>query len=250
MEDFRPDAQTALMGNHFAKKEYKEVIDVFRRSTVKAAGDKEADRLMIAARAYMRLKQPSEALSLFREVEKLVKPETDLAFQASYYRLLCFFQIEGRHLPDQVDAFLQLYRKSRPEDSRIHTALMMKAETLFSNKETAAAAKVYSEINASARQREKPPGPALSARLVPFRSRRRPGRDPLAQRVHHPLSGGPARALRPRQARQGLRRKRRTAEGHRRFRPPHRRRHARGSRVLRLAGVRPHAPRAKATSRT
>ena len=158
MEDFRADAQTALMGNHFAKKEYKDVINVFRSSSVKAAGDKEASRLMIAARAYMRLKQPQEALGLFREVEKLVKPQSDVAFQASYYRLLCFFQIEGRHVPDQVDAFLQLYQKFRPEDPRIHTALMMKAETLFANKQTAEAAKVYSEINASAVSEKNRPG--------------------------------------------------------------------------------------------
>jgi len=158
MEDFRPDAQTALMANHFAKKEYKEVIAVFRANTLKATGEKEAARLMIAARSHMRLKQPGEALVLFREVERLVRPETDLAFQASYYRLLCFFQIEGRHLPDQVDAFLQLYRKSRPEDPRIHTALMMKAESLFANKETAAAAQVYSEINATAVSEKNRPG--------------------------------------------------------------------------------------------
>jgi tetratricopeptide (TPR) repeat protein len=158
MEDFRADAQTALMGNHFAKKDYKEVVKVFRSSSVKATGDNEASRLMIAARAYMRLKQPAEALGLFREVEKLVKPQSDLAFQASYYRLLCFFQIEGRHVPDQVDAFLQLYRKFRPEDPRIHTALMMKAETLFANKQTLEAAKVYSEINAAAVSEKNRPG--------------------------------------------------------------------------------------------
>lgn len=158
MEDFRADAQTALMGNYFTKKQYREVIDIFRRSAVKASGDKEAARLMFAARAYMRLKQPTEALQLFREVERLLKPEMDLAFQAAYYRLLCFFQIEGRHVPDQVDAFLQLYRKSRPEDPRIHTALMMKAETLFSNKDVAGAAKVYSEINAAAVSEKNRPG--------------------------------------------------------------------------------------------
>ena len=158
MDDARPDAQTALMANFFAKKDYREVIDIFHRSAVKADGEKEANRLMIAARAYMRLKLPSEALQLFRDVEKLVRPETDMAFQAAYYRLLCFFQIEGRHLPNQVDAFLQLYRKSRPEDSRIHTALMMKAESLFSSKETAAAAKVYSEISAALISEKNRPG--------------------------------------------------------------------------------------------
>jgi tetratricopeptide (TPR) repeat protein len=158
MEDFRADAQTALMSNHFARKEYKEVIRVFHSSPAKAAGEKEASRLMLAARAHMRLKQPQEALGLFREVEKLVNPQSDIAFQASYYRLLSFFQIEGRHVPDQVDAFLQLYRKFRPEDPRIHTALMMKAETLYSNKQTAEAAKVYGEINAAAVSEKNRPG--------------------------------------------------------------------------------------------
>ena len=159
MEDFSADAQTALMGNLFAKKEYREVVDIFRRgSTAKAVGDKEADRLMIAGRAYMRLQRPSEALQLFRDVERLVRPEAETAFQASYYRLLCFFQVEGRHLPDQVDAFLQLYSKSRPRDARIHTALMMKAETLFSSKDIAGAAKVYSEIDASVISEKNRPG--------------------------------------------------------------------------------------------
>lgn len=158
MDDFRADAQTALMGNLFAKKQYREVVEVFRRSSAKADGEKEGNRLMLAARSYMRLKQPTEALQLFRDVEKLVKPESDTAFQAAYYRLLCFFQIEGRHVPDQVDAFLQLYQKSRPDDARIHTALMMKAEALFSNKETAAAATVYSEINAAIISEKNRPG--------------------------------------------------------------------------------------------
>lgn len=158
MEEFRPDAQTALMANHFSRKEYRQVIEIFRRSGVKAVGDKEANRLMIAARSHMRLNQPSEALQLFREVERLAKPESETAFQSSYYRLLCFFQIEGRHVPDQVDAFLQLYRKSRPEDPRIHTALLMKAETLFSKNDIPAAAKVYTEINASIVSEKNRPG--------------------------------------------------------------------------------------------
>lgn len=158
MDDFRPDAQTALMENCFAKKQYREVVEIFRRSSIKGAGEKEASRLMIAGRAYMRLKQYSEAMQLFRDVEKLVKPETDMAFHAAYNRLLCFFQIEGRNVPEQVDAFIQLYRKSRPTDSRIHTAMMMKAETLFSNNDIAGAAKVYSEINAASVSEKNRPG--------------------------------------------------------------------------------------------
>jgi len=149
MDEFRADAQVALMNNQFAKKQYRQVIDLYQKSAVKAEGEKEALRLMLAARSYMQLKQSSEALTLFREVEKQLKPENDLAFDAAYYRLLCFYQIEGRHVPEQVDAFLQIYKKSRSDSPRIHTALMMKAETLFSSKKVTEAAKIYSEVNAS-----------------------------------------------------------------------------------------------------
>ncbi len=158
MDEFRPDAQTALMENLFAKGQYREVVDIFRRSALKGDGEREANRLMIAGRAYMRIKQYAEALQLFRDVEKQVKPETDLAFHAAYYRLLCFFQIEGRNVPEQVDAFLQLYRKARPSDSRIHTAMMMKAESLFSSNDIAGAAKVYSQIDAGAISDKNRPG--------------------------------------------------------------------------------------------
>lgn len=158
MDEFRPDAQTALMENLFAKKQYREVIEIFRRSSLKGQGEREGSRLMTAGRSYMRLKQYGEALQLFRDVEKQVKPETDLAFHAAYYRLLCFFQIEGRNVPEQVDAFLQLYRKARPGDTRIHTALMMKAESLFSASNIAGAAKVYSEIDAGAVSDKNRPG--------------------------------------------------------------------------------------------
>jgi tetratricopeptide (TPR) repeat protein len=149
MEDFRAEAQTALMANLFARKQYDEVIRIFRSGTASASGEKEAARLMLAGRSYMKLKQPSQALSLFREIEKLLKPHDDTAFEASYHRLLCFYQIEGRHVPDQVDAFLQLYRRKRQDDPRIHTALMMKAESLYDAKETEAAAKAYNEVNAA-----------------------------------------------------------------------------------------------------
>lgn len=149
MENYRLEAQTALMANLFARKEYSKVIDAFRRSETKAEGEQEAARLMIVARSYLQLKQPSDALQHFRDVEKLVKPQNTLAFEASYYRLLCFYQIEGKHIPEQVDAFLQLYKKSRSEDPRIHTALVMKAESLMASQETAAAAKVYGQVNAA-----------------------------------------------------------------------------------------------------
>lgn len=158
MEEFLPDAQTALMENHYTKKEYSKVLDIFRKSSLKAEGEKEALRLMIAARALMKTKSPAQASELFREVERLVKPENDLAFQASYYRLNCFFQIEGKHVVDQVDAFLQIYGKFHPNDTRIHTAKLMKAETQFAENDVAGAAKTYASIDPTLLSESNRPG--------------------------------------------------------------------------------------------
>ncbi|MCW1884387.1 tetratricopeptide repeat protein [Luteolibacter flavescens] len=153
-EEYRPDAQIAMMKTRFDRKQYSEVVQIFRQSAEKAQGEQEALRLMIAARSYMQMEKNVEALELFREVEKMMLPNNSFAFEANYLRLLCFYRIEGRHVPEQVDAFLQLYRKNRPRDPKIHTALLMKAETLMSDKKPDEAAKVYNEIEASLLSKE------------------------------------------------------------------------------------------------
>ena len=157
-EKYRPDAQIALMENYYQREQYKEVLALYRQSNAKAQGEREAKRQMVAARAMMQLKMPAEASTLFRQIEQLVKPENDIAYRAAYYRLNCFFQIEGKHMIDQIDAFLQIYEKSRPRDTRIHTALLMKAETLYSEGKVAEAAKVYSKIDSTLLSESNLPG--------------------------------------------------------------------------------------------
>ncbi len=161
MEAFRSDAVVALMANCFSRKDYRGVLDAYRKSGVDVTDlaelppgvptpqrdDKKAERLMLAGRSSFHLKLPSDALRMFRQIERLIPAQDDLAYQAAYYRLLCFYEIDGEHLPDQVDAFLQIYRKGHANDSRIHTALLMKAESLFTRKAYDKAAPAYSEID-------------------------------------------------------------------------------------------------------
>lgn len=163
MEAFRSDAVVALMANAFSKKDYRGVMDAYRKSGVDvtdlaelppgvqtpARDDKQAERLMLAGRSCFQLKLPSDALRMFRQIERILPAQNDLAYQAAYYRLLCFFEIDGAHLPDQVDAFLQIYKKSHSTDARVHTALLMKAESLFGRKEYALAAPAYAEIDST-----------------------------------------------------------------------------------------------------
>lgn len=149
MEDFRPQAQVALMISRYDQKRYQDVIKLFRQSDRRAEGDLEARRLMVAARAFMMIERNADALPLFREIEKMVSTDSDFAFDATYYRLLCFYRIEGRYVLDQVDAFLDLYAKSRKLDPKVQTALLMKAETLFQENRPKNAADVYREIDSA-----------------------------------------------------------------------------------------------------
>ena len=146
---FRPQAQIALMGSEYEKGNFKEVIALFQRSDLKAEGVLEARRMMFAGMALMKLERWSEALTTFREVERAVPAENPLAFEASYNRILCFYNIDGKNVPDQVDGFLEIYRKGRPQDPKIHTALMMKAESLYIGGKPEAAAEVYGTIDAA-----------------------------------------------------------------------------------------------------
>ncbi|HEX5790241.1 MAG TPA: tetratricopeptide repeat protein [Luteolibacter sp.] len=142
-----PAARSALMANYFEQGEFQKVIDMAGQEEGKLQGEQEAARRMLVGRAQMRLGKPQEAMLIFRSVERLVAPDSDAAFDASFYRLLCFFQTEGNHVPDQVDAFLEIYQNKRPKDARIHTALMMKAEALHSAGNIGAAALAFSQVD-------------------------------------------------------------------------------------------------------
>jgi len=159
METWRPQAQIALMANRYEEKKYQEVIDLYRKSSTPAQGEAEGQRLMLAGRSYMQLGKNTEALKIFRAVEKVVvRPEGDAAFDAAYYRLLCFYRIQGEHVDEQAGAFLQIYQKGRPGHPRIHTAMLMKAETLFARRRFREAAETYNAIDATLVSESNRPG--------------------------------------------------------------------------------------------
>lgn len=149
MTDYRPEAQIALMAARYDQKRYRDVIRIFNQSHSPGEGEREARRLMLAARSFMMLDRNADALPLFRNIERLVPTSSPLAFDATYFRLLCFYRIEGRYVLDQVDAFLELYRKSNSRDPKVHTALLMKAETLYAEGQPKEAAAAYRDIDPS-----------------------------------------------------------------------------------------------------
>ncbi len=144
-EKFKPSAQAALMNSMYTAKDYRGVLDVLKRGNCPGTPATEAVKFAIAGRSAYQLKLYHEAIRLFAQAERQV-PLSAEAFEAGYFRLLCFYNIKGANIPMQVDAFLEIYQKQHPKHARIHKALLMKAETLFDSGKFREAAAAYNQI--------------------------------------------------------------------------------------------------------
>lgn len=143
---FKPSAQAALMNVMYSQKNYQGVLDVIRRGSHKGEASTEAMKFNVAGRSAYKLKEYHEAIKHFAQAERQV-PLSAKAFEAGYFRMLCFFNIQGVNLPMQVDAFLEIYQQRYPKHEYVHKSLMLKAETLFDQKKYREAAAAYNRID-------------------------------------------------------------------------------------------------------
>lgn len=145
-EKFKASAQAGLMNSMYTAKDYQGVLDVIKRAEYLGSPATEAIKYAIAGRSAYQLKLYDEAIRLFSKAESQ-EPLSSEAFEASYFRLLCFYNIKGANIPQQVDAFLEIYQVQYPKHERIHKALLMKAETLFDAEKHREAASAYNQID-------------------------------------------------------------------------------------------------------
>ena len=145
-EKFKPRAQAALMNSMYTGKNYQGVLDAMKNGSYKGKPATEAIKYTLAGRSAYQLKNYSSAIKLFALAERQV-PLSKESFEAGYFRLLCFFNIKGANIPQQVDAFLEVYQPRFPKQPKIHKALLMKAETLFDENKFRDAAAAYNQIN-------------------------------------------------------------------------------------------------------
>jgi len=149
VKKFKPNAQAALMNVMYAAKDYQGVLDTMKLGNHPGTPAMESIKFVTAGRSAYQLKFYHEAIKLFAEAERQV-PLSPESFEAGYFRLLCFFNIEGANIPMQVDAFLEIYQKQNPKHEKIHKALLMKAETLLDSGKHREAAAAYNQIDATA----------------------------------------------------------------------------------------------------
>ena len=145
---FKSGAQAALMNTMFADKNYQGVLDTIKRGEYKGKPATEAVKYTIAGKSALQLKSYHAAIKYFGLAERQV-PLSKAAFTAGYYRLLSFFNIKGANIPQQVEAFLEIYQERYPKHERIHKSRLMKAETLFDNGKSRLAADAYNRVDST-----------------------------------------------------------------------------------------------------
>jgi tetratricopeptide (TPR) repeat protein len=143
---FKVRAQLALMEARFVEEDYKAVVSMLHRGDFSGNNAIQARVFMLGGRALAKLDRHHEAIRYFFNVERLA-PLSEFGFEASYRRLVSFYQVNGPNLAAQCDAFLDIYGENFPGHKWLARARLIKAETLFHRGSVAQAGSAYARIN-------------------------------------------------------------------------------------------------------
>ena len=144
-KDYHLEAQAALMETAYLAKNYAEVFSIYRQRSIPAKGKVAAKLHLMAGKAAMAQDRFADGRDIFLKAERAF-PQSDIAFDAAFRRVVCFFESDSQHVPVQVDAFEELYGGSQAGSKEIQLARLMKAETLFAKEDFRKAARVYNRI--------------------------------------------------------------------------------------------------------
>ena len=146
-DEAKAEAQLTLMQHDFSQKEYTRVQDLFRLGPFKAARpETTAEILLVAGRSSAKLGNHNAAVELFIGVDRAV-PNTRMAFEASFRKLLSFYTLRGTNVPELANSFVELYKNKYPKSPWIQEARVMKAETYFSFEDYANATKAWERVD-------------------------------------------------------------------------------------------------------
>ena len=160
-DDSKAEAQLMLMQHEFSTGDFARVQDLFRLGPFQAARpETTAETLLYAGRASAKLGQHPSAVEMFIGVDRAL-PNSRMAYEASYRKLLSFYEMRGTNIPELVNAFVELYKGKYERSSPwIQEARVMKAETFFSFEDYKNATEAWERVNI-AKLPEKLQGPAL-----------------------------------------------------------------------------------------
>ncbi len=141
-------AQTGVMGILYANKDYEGVLKETNSGRYPMIPKYKAKQGLMVGNCYFMKKKYASAISYLIDVETNDKG-SEIAFEAGYKKLLCYYNIKNDQIADKVDRFLANYAVGRGKHRFIHQAILMKAESLFAQQSYKESAKAYTAINSN-----------------------------------------------------------------------------------------------------
>lgn len=121
------------------------MINLARDSTIRLSKGLEAKSEVLVGQAYLKTREYRFAIDAFNKVIALY-PNSPEAFESTYRRILCYYNLKSRLVADQVNQFIKKFGSSHSNHSFMHRALLLQAETYYEVKKYDTALTVYNQI--------------------------------------------------------------------------------------------------------
>ncbi len=147
--DQRGAALVGLIGELYAKGDYDAVIDTNNRNaSLLPPTDLRPRMMMHVGNAHRSKKNYARAIDQYDMIEKYY-PDHELAFEAAYWKVYCFYLLEDKGLANTADAFIQKYAEGHKDHEFIQTARLLVADFHFTKQNYKLAADAYAAMDVS-----------------------------------------------------------------------------------------------------
>lgn len=127
--------------------EYDTVVDTYNRNAALLPPEDLRPRLLLqVGNSHRLLKKYARAVETYAIIEEYY-PDSEAAFDASYWKVNCLYLLEDKQLPSVTNAFLEKYDSKNYEHEFMHMARLMLAETHFAKNNFKLAATAFSGLN-------------------------------------------------------------------------------------------------------
>ncbi|MED5585875.1 MAG: tetratricopeptide repeat protein [Verrucomicrobiota bacterium] len=144
-DEWKPDAQFHLIKIYYTEKNHARVAEIYSKGAFVMAEEIRPKMLLMAANSHRHLERYEDAIGIYNLLSEHYQ-QTGEAAEAEYRKLLCFFSIGSRNLPELIDNFVLWQQQRDDSSSHIDLAYVLKAEYQFKTSLFAPAGLTYDQV--------------------------------------------------------------------------------------------------------
>ena len=137
-------AAVGLLRLEYQRGQYAQAVADYLRSKGQVPEEVRPEMMLLAANSQRQLGHYKEAQEIYRQIETRY-PGREEAKDAQYQQLIALYNANDPKLRDEIDQFI----KDNPDTEHTDQAKLLKAETLYKEKDFAGAATVYADLRDS-----------------------------------------------------------------------------------------------------